>query len=1112
MLAVLVVAQSLWGQQSTESNEQQIAQQSVHQSELVFRGESLPLRDVAPTPVVKRNKRDLLKMERRARVPNFEYNVPMPINNRDALPENGDPLRASLRTTSTTVDVEPLLNFEGMDEENLLFVSVPDVNGDVSPDYYFETANSSEGGYYQIFDKDGNAVTEVSTMGDLWTQFNITGLGDPVVVWDQDAERWLLTELGFDFATMLIAVSTTEDPMGSWFVYEFQSPWGLPDYPKYGLGPDAYYCTTNEYITGGDMDNHIPVYIFERDKMLEGDPNAGVQIVGIPKFSESGVFVFQVATPANTEGSMFYPAESGHPVVRMYDDAWDGGFDKVEVWEVHVDWDDEGNTYIDGPVELPTAPFDTDLCSGNIFDCITQGDGSSLSALQQVVMNRVTYRNFGVYEAIVMCFSVDVNPAENQAGVRWMELRREPGGEWTLHQEGTIAPDDDHRFMPTIGIDGGGNIALGYSVTGDDSFLSLRYTGRRSSDPLGEMTVTEFESATGLSYHDAFSRWGDYFSMSVDPVDQTTFWFAGQYAKENNLWTTKITTFQIRRDTNDVGPFKLETPLNSGYLTNAETVSVVYKNFGYAPQANFEVGYEFENSFVETKMITDTLQPDSTVLVVFDNTVDMEEIKAYQFKLFTGLAGDENILNDTLRIEVKKLTRWDAGVTDFPGMGEGIICDTAMMTDIVFSNLGVEPLTSVTIYWQFNGGVVNSIDWTGNLPAGESDTVSVLLDPLANGVNTLLAYTDNPSGMVDEDQENDQLERQFQASTDGRTITLVLETDFFPNETTWDLEDQSGNVLYSGGPYSQQAQFEESWCLPLGCYVFKLYDSFGDGLFSGGYEIVDNDGTVLAEIINPAFGFQETNEFCVEFQCMLAASTDVVVESAPGAADGVIIITTSNGSGPFEYLLNGQNPQDFPIFSDLTAGEYSIAVIDANGCVAEVDVEVPVCTFAYTITSEDASSPSSADGSISIDMGSGNPPYQYSLDGETFQDSPVFEGLLTGNYTVTIMDVYGCEQMVEVVVGALSDVVETAYGHAIRLYPNPTEGYFRIDVEGLTASGFVYFDVLDGAGKVVQRARLAPFDNMYTGRITIANHPDGVYFVRFHHELLTQALQVVKRG
>ena len=162
-------------------------------------------------------------------------------------------------------------------------------------------------------------------------------------------------------------------------------------------------------------------------------------------------------------------------------------------------------------------------------------------------MWRLAYRNFGKYEAMVTNQSVEARPA--MAGVRWYEIRR-IDGVYSLHQQGTYAPDDGvHRWMGSIAQDWQGNMALGYSVSNaTDVYPGIRYTGRLSSDPLGQMSLAETVIINGTgSQLTTGSRWGDYTSMNVDPVDDCTFWYVNQYYAITELaaWQTRIASFRL---------------------------------------------------------------------------------------------------------------------------------------------------------------------------------------------------------------------------------------------------------------------------------------------------------------------------------------------------------------------------------------------------------------------------------------------------------------------------------------------------------------------------------------------------------------------------------------
>ncbi len=254
-------------------------------SEARYLGKTTPLHEKLPVAPPNNNIKKQTKKKNYPKAPeNFKNNTLMENNNESPLPEGMDPLRQLAGFSSILFPVEPIINIEGIDVNEAQQIGVPDTNGDVSPEHYIQVTNGG-GTVFKIFDKEGNLLFGPASFNTFWEDFNLSGLGDPVVLYDQGADRWLFSELASDFNTMLVAVSETNDPFGSFYAYEFQSPSGLPDYPKYGIWHDAYYITTNE---GGDPD--IPVYVLDRDAMLNGETNISMQRLGIPKFAAANDF------------------------------------------------------------------------------------------------------------------------------------------------------------------------------------------------------------------------------------------------------------------------------------------------------------------------------------------------------------------------------------------------------------------------------------------------------------------------------------------------------------------------------------------------------------------------------------------------------------------------------------------------------------------------------------------------------------------------------------------------------------------------------------------------------------------------------------------------------
>ncbi len=1023
-----------------------------------------------------------------------------------------NPLQQVFNLLNVVIPLEPLFTFEGMDVNDAGGMPSANPNGDVSPDHYIQMTNHISGSIFQVFNKEGFVVYGPVSLNVFWDQFGIIGGGDPIVLWDQGAERWLISELG-EYGTdkMLLAVSESSDPLGNWFAYEFQAPFELQS-PRYGIWPNAYFVTT---IENDDPDH--PIYALDREAMLNGAVTANMQRLNIPKFETSTAAAFQTMSPVDWDGAANPPpVGSPQPILRMYDNAWDGGVDKLEIWEIDIDWDDSNNTTVTGPIDLFTEAFDSDVCNGTIFNCLSQSNGSTLSASMQTLMHRVNYRNFGTHESIVLNHVVDVD-GNNHAGVKWYELRKYTGGQWEIYQEGIFSPDDNHRFMASIAIDIAGDIGLAYSIMGQDKHLSLAFTGRRVDDPLGEMTIDEYEFASGLSFLNGF-RWGDYSMMSVDETDGATFWFTGEYMKENAEWGTKVVTFLLKEDSLDLGPTSIITPVTSPYLTENEVVEVYIKNFGLAPQSDFKVGLIIDDNFIIESTFSDTLHSDSLAKVVFNTTINMASVGDYHFKIYTNLLDDANPSNDTLRSVISQLPRFDASVSNFINI-ESTVCDSTLDLGIVITNEGAEILETVTIQWSSNAGPLMEEMWAGNLEMGDSDTIYVNVESLISGTNLISANTINPNGMGDENTDNDQLSKPFEVVTDGNGVDLYLLSDFHADETTWNLKNSAGTIIYEGGPYgASYTAYIEPWCLLEDCYTFTIFDSFGDGLSNGipgTFQITDEEGHILTFLAEPDFGEMTSKTFCSPFVCMLEGVPNLIMESYPNAFDGIISITATNGTPPFQYSIDGGDTfQDEPIFTGLGGNTYNVVVMDINGCISETEVILETCTLQFSVIVTNTTS-NNMDGSIEINAQDGVPPLIYSIDNgqtTTTQEDNFFSGLDEGIYTVLVTDSIGCSFTIsDVTINSMPlGTEENLLGISIEIIPNPTKDYFRLDIKGIQDAEPLEVELLDIYGQIIQSAKLSRNNDSHSGLLSLSPFPIGVYFVRVKHPRLNRVMKVVR--
>jgi hypothetical protein len=484
----------------------------------------------------------------------------------------------------------PLTTFEGIsnqDNFNLFGfrVNPPDPVGDVGPNHYVEMVNLA----FAVYDKAGNRLLGPSPIGSLWDSFAIEDCtdpsGDPVVLYDQTTDRWILSQFttrGLDPATPTapfyncVAVSTTADPTGPYFRYAFitqpdlvDGGYFFPDYPKYGVWSNSYIMTTRDF--GFDDRYGISVYALEKNKMVAGQPDARA----VQFFLDSDVVPISLIgdglLPPDIDGNRRPPTtDSPAPIVGTQDDGGPYGAtsDALNIWELTVRWRSRPTASIQHVAQLPVASFDSIFPCGvvrsrtpgvrpNARDCLPQPgitDGSrflDILSYRQRPTYRLAYRNLGTDEALVTNQSVEAT--SGAAGVRWYEIRR-AGGAYSLYQQGTHAPGDGvHRWMGSIAMDKKGDAALGYSVVnGTDVFPGIRYTGRLAGDPLGQMTLGEGVIVNGSGVQTTTnSRWGDYTSMNVDPTDDCTFWYVNEYytaagqASSPAGWQTRIGSFRL---------------------------------------------------------------------------------------------------------------------------------------------------------------------------------------------------------------------------------------------------------------------------------------------------------------------------------------------------------------------------------------------------------------------------------------------------------------------------------------------------------------------------------------------------------------------------------------
>lgn len=615
-----------------------------------------------------------------------------------------------------------------------------DPTGAVGPDHYVAAHNSA----FRIFNKDGDALTGNMSLATIWAG---ESSGDPIVMYDAEADRWFISQ--FFFNGFLVAVSSGPDPENDeWYTYQYSTD-SFPDYPKYSIWSDGYYVTANK--NSGSAGTSDVVFAMDRTTMLTGGAAPNMIAYSLPGISTNGFFSplgFSVSGPD-------LPPAGGMNIIYLQDDAWGGvSDDHMKIWTINTDWDTPSNSSISLTQELITEDFDS-VMDGGGFSNIPQPSGPDIDAIQATIMYMASYRRFAAHNSVLINFAVDLDGSDDYSGIRWYELRQyDDGGDWEIYQEGTYVQPDGHScFVGTMCMDASGNIGMGYTVCSASQAPSLRYTGRYASDPLGEMTVEEgvFTDGGGT---DPSTRYGDYSQLTLDPVDDKTFWYIGEHFGGNGNRTNTVGTFQLAPVHNiDAGVTDITAPAD-GLLGATEAVTITVRNHGILEQSNIPVYYSIDGGTAVNDVVPGPIASGADVSFTFDVTGDFSSVgTTYSITAGTELDGDADENNDDYTEEVSNLHPDDIGVTAIvaPVSADDLLMETVSVT---VENFGGASQTDFNVEYTIDGGtpVVESFSGTLAPQASETFDFATQGDFSAFGDFTIWASTSLPG---DSDTSND---------------------------------------------------------------------------------------------------------------------------------------------------------------------------------------------------------------------------------------------------------------------------------------------------------------------------------------------------------------------
>jgi len=570
---------------------------------------------------------------------------------------------------------------------------------------------------------------------------------------------------------------------------------------------------------------------------------------------------------------------------------------------------------------------------------------------------------------------------------------------------------------------------------------------------------------------------------------------------------------------NDLGVTAISDPQSSSSLGSNELVTATIANQGLNDMSNFDIELVVDGQSIETLNIPQTIPPFGDADFQFTVPQDFSAIGDYDVTVIVSQVDDGYGNNDTLDIVLSKVHAFDGELS----IGElEVVCNDVVELIAIVKNQGETTITDVAIEVVVNGLVVDVINATVDVPFQEQAPVEITIDNnLQQNNNNISLNLVSINNQGDGDLTNNSASTITNLDSDYDIITLIINPDNYPDETSWELIDEKTNQLVTSGSLPNGGQYVQDICVDYGsCFSLYMYDSWGDGICCdygiGDFSVLNSSGVPLVTN-NGDFGSEALEVFCPDGTgCGITAAVNVTHSSSAIANDGVITINTSSGVNPFQYSIDGgQTFLTSNTFNGLAPGVYNVMIQGATGiCSYQETVTIEACEFiSANIEATDASSVVSTDGMIEITPTSGVGPYLYSIDGgQNFVTTNVFTNLAVGPYNVVIQDDAGIclyEEVVPIEVEGLS-VDEELFSNGIKIYPNPTKNDFTIEIESISAlNETVNIEVYDNLGRTIRIGSISK-DGSGKTKVSLNGYVTGTYFIKCFNNSFEKHFKVVK--
>lgn len=580
----------------------------------------------------------------------------------------------------------------------------------------------------------------------------------------------------------------------------------------------------------------------------------------------------------------------------------------------------------------------------------------------------------------------------------------------------------------------------------------------------------------------------------------------------------------------DLAVTEILSPQSSSGLGSDELVTLKIANFGLNDMSDFDIALLVDGQLMETMTITDVIEPFSNADFQFSVPQDFSTIGDYELTGIVSSIADEYGNNDTLNVVLSKIHALDAALS----IGDvAVACNNVVELDAIIANQGETTITEVELEVVVNGVFTDLIVTSVDIPSQGQGTVAIAIDDnLQESGNAITLNLLSVNSQIDGSETNNSASATTTLESNYDVITLIINADNYPSETSWEIIDNGTNeIIASGGVLFGNQAFTEDVCVDYtSCFTLFVYDSYGDGICcsfgEGNFLVLNSSGeTILTN--NGDFGYEAQEGFCLdETGCEIAAEINVTNSSSASANDGAIAIYTSSGVSPFQYSIDdGETLFDSNTFTNLAPGEYDVFIQGATGlCTFQETVSIDACTFTTVdISFVDASSVVTPNGWIEITPTSGVEPYLYSIDGgQNFVSSNVFANLAVGNYNVIVQDasgicMYAASVPIEVCLVAVNVLIlnastETSNDGSISIFPSAGTAPFQFSIDGGQSffdtnnftglsAGIYQIAVLDASGLctyletvTIESDILSVLDEESSNEIKVYPNPTSDYF------------------